>query len=224
MSQTIARIRKGGKHFEVVVDLEKALKFKQEGIDEGFLETDFVFTNAKNGDKASSEDLEKSFGISDINEVAKKIVKEGEVLIDEEHRRKELEQRLKQVVDYLSRNAVNPQTGIPHTPERIETAIKEAGINIKDAPIEQQINEIVQKISKLIPIKIETKKIKVTIPPQYVGHAYGIIKEYKDSEEWKDDGSLEVILNIPSGILIEFYDKLNEVTKGSSITKEIEEE
>ena len=99
-----------------------------------------------------------------------------------------------------------------------------SGINLKNAPIESQIKEIIEAVSKILPIKIKTKKVKVIIPPIHVGRAYGLVSQYKEQEEWKDDGSLEVVLNIPQGHLMDFYEKLNSMTKGSAIAEELKEE
>ena len=47
--------------------------------------------------------------------------------------------------------------------------------------------------------------------------------QYKEEENWLDNGDLQVIVNVPSGIVIDFYDKLNSVTHGSVITEDIRE-
>jgi ribosome maturation protein Sdo1 len=62
---------------------------------------------------------------------------------------------------------------------------------------------------------------KLKIPPQFTGQAYGIINEYKEKEDWLPDGSLKVIVNIPVGLQMEFYDKLNAITHGSVLSEEI---
>ncbi len=225
MTQTLVKIRKGAKHFEIVVDLDKALAFKKgEMSSVDFLESDTIFTNAKNGDVASSSDLKEAFGTIDVNAVTEKIVKNGEVLVTQEHRDEEKEQKFKQIVDFLSTNAIDPKTGNPHTIERIKSALEQAHINIKNAPIESQISDIVSEISKVIPIKLETKKVKIKIPAIHTGKVYGIVNQYKESENWLGDGSLEVTVNIPSGIIMDFYDKLNAVTHGSALTEEIKQE
>ena len=46
----------------------------------------------------------------------------------------------------------------------------------------------------------------------------------KEEENWLNDGSLEVIIKVPSGIIMNFYDKLNSVTHGNAITEDIKEE
>ncbi len=226
MTQTTARIKKAGKHFEIIVDLEKALNFKKgEGSVVDFLEIDTIYSDSKKGFKAAEKDLKEAFGTTDVNSIAEKIVKEGEVLSTQDYRGEEKEKKLKQVVDYLASNTINPQTGNPHTAERIRSALEQAHIIIKNSPIADQIPEIVEKINSILPIKLETKKVKITIPAAYTGKAYGIVANFKDKEKWLDNGDLEVIASIPSGDqLFSFYEKLNSVTHGSAITEEIKEE
>jgi len=94
MVNTTARIKKHGKNFEIIVDLDKALKFKKEdssGAD--FLETDSIFTDSKKGFKAPDKDLEEAFGTTDVNTIAQRIVKEGEILLTQEYRDDEKEKR-----------------------------------------------------------------------------------------------------------------------------------
>lgn len=223
MTQTTARITKSGKHFEILVDMESALKFKKGESDFIEAEGDIIFKDIKKGEKASSNDLEEVFGTSNINEVVQKIVKEGEVLTTQEHRNAEQEKKFKQIVDFLARNSIDPQTGNPHSIERIKNALEQANVNIKNTAVENQIKDILQEISNVIPIRLDTKKVKITIPAMYTGKAYGVITQYKEDEKWLDNGDLEVIVDVPSGIIIDFYDKLNSVTHGSAITEEIKE-
>ncbi len=223
MTNTTARIKKAGKHFEILVDLDNALKFKKGEIDFIESETGKIFSDMKKGLAASQDDLKEAFGTTDINEVTKKIVKEGEVLVTQEHRDEEREKKFKQVTDFLAKNAIDPQTNHPISAERIKSALEQAHVNIKNKPIESQINEIVEELSKIIPIKIEKKKVKVTIPAANTGRAYGEIAQYKEKEEWLSNGDLEVIVNVPSGMIMDFYDKLNSVTHGSAITEEMKE-
>jgi ribosome maturation protein SDO1 len=224
MTSTIARIKREGKNYEILVDMDLALKFRNgEGSSSDFLEFDEIFTDSKKGFKASDEDLKKAFGTLNVNEIAEKIVKSGEVLVTQEHRDEKQQQKFKQVVDFLVRNTINPQTGNPHTEERIKSAMEQSGVNIKNVPVENQIIEIVEKISQALPIKIQKKKIKITTPAISTGQVYGIISPYKESENWLNNGDLEVIVNVPSGIINDFFDKLNSVTHGSAMTEEIKD-
>jgi len=224
MVNTIARIKKAGLHFEIVVDLDEAVKFKKGEISNFEPLTDHIFKDSKKGEIASKEDLVKVFGNSDVLEISKIIVKEGEVQLNQEYRDEEKEKRFKQVVDFLSKNAVDPQTKNPLTSERIKNAINQANVNLKNVPIENQINEILDQISKIIPIKLETKRIKIVIPSMYTAKVYGLFNQYKEKENWLNDGSLEVIIKMPSGLIMGFYDKLNSITHGSAITQEMKNE
>ena len=224
MVQTLARIKQIGKNFEIKVDLENALKFKKGEISFIEAEGDRIFTDSKKGFVASNSDLKEAFGTTDTNDIIEKIIKNGEILLTKEYRDKEKEKKFKQIVDFLANNTIDPQTGNPHSTERIKSALEQAHINIKDTAIENQIKDIVEKISKILPIKIETKKIKITIPAMYTGKVYGIINQYKEQENWLDDGSLEIVVNIPAGMIMSFYDKLNSVTRGSALTEEIKPE
>lgn len=224
MVSTLARLKRAGKHFEIRVDLDDALKFKKGETDFLEVEGDVIFTDAKKGERASNQDLDLAFETTDVTEIAKKIVKNGEVQTTQDHRDAEQEKKFKQVVDFLATNAIDPKTGNPHTAERIKNALEQSHINIKNIPVENQIKDILEKISAVIPIKLDTKKVKVTIPAIHTGKAYGVITQYKESENWLPDGSLEVIVAVPSGIIIDFYDKLNNITHGSALTEEIKNE
>ena len=223
MTNTLARIKKAGKHFEIIVDLENALKFKRGEISYIEAEGDRIFTDSKKGTVPSVSDLESAFGTSDVGEVAKKIVKEGEVQTTQEHRDAEQEKKFKQVVDFLVTNSIDSRTGNPHTPDRIRSALEQAHVNIKNVPVENQISEILEKISPIIPIKVQTKRLKITIPAIHTGKAYGIIAQYKKEENWLNDGSLEATIEVPSGVVMDFYDKLNAVTHGSALSEEIKD-
>ena len=219
---TVARIKKTGKNFEIIVDLDNALKFKKGVSNFIEAESDKIFTDSKKGLTASSPDLMAAFGTTDINAVVGMIVKQGEILVSQEHRDEEREKKVRQVVDFIVTNAVD-QNGRPYTPEKIKSSLEQAHVNIKNTPVETQIKEIMSELVKLIPIKLETKKVKITIPAIHTGKAYGILNQYKENEKWKDDGSLEIFVSVPAGTLIDFYDKLNGVTHGSALTEEIKE-
>src|SRR3990167_7621567 len=184
MTQTIARIKQDGKHFEILVDLEKAINFKKTSKGNDFLETERVFTDAKKGLVPSVNDLKKAFGTDDIYEISQKIVKNGEIQLTQDYRDEEKEKKMKQIVDFISRNSLNPATKMPHTPDRIKTALEQAHVTIKNVPIESQISEIVAKLSPIIPIKVQTKRLKITIPAIHTGKAYGIVAQYKKEENW----------------------------------------
>ncbi len=223
MTQTTARIKKAGKHFEILVDLEDALKFKKGESSYIEIEGDRIFRDIKKGEIVASSELMEAFKTEDVSEIAKKIIKEGEIQLTQEFRDEERDKKIKKVVDFLATNAVDPKTGRPHTPERIKLALEQSHVNIKNVPIEQQIKDILLEIGKIIPIKLETKRIKIVVPALHTGKVYGLLSQYQEREKWLDDGSLESVLAIPAGMIMDFYDKLNAMTHGSVLSEEIKE-
>jgi len=223
MADTIARLKSGKLTFETMVDLDSALKLKKgEKVNiNSIIRDNFIYLDLKKGMKAGKTELENVFGTADLFLVAEKIVKKGEIEITQEYRDEAIETRKKQIIDFLSRNAVDGRTGRPFPPDIINSALKQAGVKIDNQAVDRQIKKIIESIKSIIPIKIETKKIKLKIPVEYTGKVYGLLQEHKEKEDWLSDGSLEIILNIPIGLQSDFYDKLNGITHGSAITQEI---
>ena len=225
MAEVIAKLRQGNKEFEVLVDMEKALEFKQgRGNIENVLSIDAIFTDAKKGLKASDEDMKEAFKTTNILEVASNIIKKGTVQLTAEYRKKLRDAKMKQVVAFLTRNCINPQNNLPHPPQRIENAIEEAGAKINEfKQVDEQIKGIIEQIQKVLPIKIEFKKLAIKIPPAYTGKAYSVLHEFMKKEEWLSDGSLVAVIEIPAGLQMDFFNKLNSITQGSAETKELKE-
>jgi len=224
MTVVTARYKGKGKHYEIKVDLDEALKIQQgQGDITSALQSPAIYHDIDKGTTASDSDLKDIFKTTDIQEAAKKIIEKGEVQKTQEFRDSEKEEKIKQITDLILRNAVD-QHGNPYTEERIKRAMDEAHINIDKRPAEQQLPEVVSKLKEIIPIKIETKKVKLIIPAQYTGQVYGIINDYKESEEWLNNGSLQAVLNIPSGMQLDFYDKINDIAHGAIQSEELPQE
>jgi len=224
-TNTLVKIKVNNKHFEIMVDLELALKLRKGAavnIQNVLLAND-IFTNHKTSSKAASADLVAAFGTSDVFAVADRIVKKGDIQLLKDYRDEQQENKIKQVVDWLVRNAVDARNGRPFTAQIIENSIKQAGLKIDNKPVDQQVPVITEGLKTILPIKIETKKIAITIPAIHTGKVYGLVKDYKDKENWLSNGDLRVIINIPVGLQMEFYDKLNAITHGSALTEEIKQ-
>jgi len=223
MAKVVARIKVKGKHYEIHVDLDEALKVKAgKGDIMAALDVRQIYSDIKKGVIASGKDLMDAFGTSEVIEIARTIIVSGEVQKTQEFRDSEKEAKVKQVINLVVKNAVD-QNGRPYTEERIRRASEEVHFNFDNRPAEQQLTELIHKLKDVIPIKIETKRIKLTIPAQYSGQVYGMLKDYKESEEWLSDGRLQAILNIPAGLQLEFYDKINSITHGAVQSEELKE-
>lgn len=221
----LARIKKFGQNFEISVNPEAALKYKK-GIISDLREAvlaDSIFTDARKGLIASDKDLRQAFGTTDHHAVADKIVKEGEIQHTAEHRSQEREQRWKKLINMISRQAVDPRTGFPHPPNRIEAALEQGKIHLDDhRTVEEQFAGIISQLRPILPIRIEQKQIEVTLPAAYAGKAYNAVKSNSKvlNERWNVDGSYTAKVEIPAGFYPEFLDKLNSVTRGEVVVKE----
>ncbi|WP_440060198.1 ribosome assembly factor SBDS [Thermogladius sp. 4427co] len=220
----IARLEEKGHRFEVLVNPDLAMKVKEGknvNIDE-LLVGDFVYKDAKKGLKASPESLREVFKTDDVRQIALEIVKRGEIQLTAEQRRRFIEERKKQIITLIARNAIDPKTKLPIPQKRIELALEQARVSIDPfKPAESQLEEIISKISKVIPIKIAKAYVSVRIPPEYAGRINRQLAQMGEVKKttWMNDGSLIMELEIPAGMQQEFIDKVNNLTRGSAQIK-----
>jgi ribosome maturation protein SDO1 len=219
----IARWETQGSRFEVLVDPE-AVQALKDGRDVDLsdkLALDQVFKDAKRGDKISEEHLERTFHTRNLAEIAKQIVLKGEVQVTTEQRRNLQEAKRRQIVAMIARNAMNPQTGAPHPPARIESAMAEAKVHIDPfKPVDAQVQEVLAKLRPLIPIRLDVVKVRVKLPGQHYPRVIGEVKGLGRiiEEHWLADGSWSGVVEIPAGIQTELYEKLSARTKGAAET------
>lgn len=221
---TVARITKDNEHFEVLVKPEKALDYRMGKIaaTTEVLVTETIFSDANKGTKVAEENLRKAFGTIDPLKVAEIILKKGTLQLTTEQRRKMVEDKRKQIVDFISRQCVDPKTNLPHPPLRIENAMEQIHYSIDPfKPVEEQAREIVKLLRPILPLKMEQISVGIQMPAQYSAKAYGTIKAFgtMKREEWRADGSWYGVLEIPAGLYAPLLEKLGEITKGSGEAK-----
>jgi len=219
----IARWETQGSRFEVLVDPQAVQDLKDgKNVDlSDKLALDQVFKDAKKGDKISEEHLERTFHTRNLAEIAKQIVLKGEVQVTTEQRHILQEAKRRQIVAMIARNAMNPQTGAPHPPNRIESAMNEAKVHIDPfKPVDAQIQEVLAKLRPLIPIRLDVVKVRIRLPGQHYPRVIGEIKGLGRllEEQWLADGAWSGIIEIPAGIQTELYEKLSARTKGAAET------
>ncbi|MDD3042554.1 MAG: ribosome assembly factor SBDS [Methanosarcinaceae archaeon] len=219
-----ARLKRGSKHFEVMVEPEGALAYKrgEEVKLEDVLAVETIFEDAGRGDRAAESDILNAFETTDSFKIAAVILKSGELQLTSEQRKRILEEKRKKVIYTIARNAINPQTRAPHPPARIERAMEEAKVHIDPLKSVDQLVKIVMKaIRPLIPIRFEEIDVAVKIPPEYAPRAYGEIATFGVllKNEWQNNGSWIAVVRIPAGIQNDFYALLNHLTKGEAETK-----
>ncbi|MCW4045097.1 MAG: ribosome assembly factor SBDS [Candidatus Bathyarchaeota archaeon] len=221
---TVARLTKDNEHFEVLVKSQKALDYRNgkiAAITEA-IATETIFSDANKGTRVAEEQLRKAFGTTDPLKIADIILKKGTLQLTTEQRRKMVEDKRKQIIDFISRQAVDPKTNLPHPPLRIENAMEQIHYPIDPyKPVEEQAKDIVKLLRPILPLKIEQISVGIHIPAEYSARAYGAIKTFGTikREEWRGDGSWYGIMEMPAGSYASFLNKLGEATKGSGEAK-----
>ena len=218
VSFTLARLKKGGENFEVVIsDVEKAIEFKQgkELNPTEFLQSTTIFQDANRGLKVSEEKVKNVLGESAI----KKILQDGELHLTADQRKRLSEERKNRIIEHIQRNSVDPKTGSPHPRTRVELAMTEAKVSIDyQEKFDTQIEKVINAIRVVIPLSFEKIKLKITIPAQYAGSAYSSLKSrFKNfKEEWLNDGSVVVELEVVGGAKADLYSLISKVTNGEA--------
>jgi ribosome maturation protein SDO1 len=221
----VARLILDGDKFELLVKPDPALEYKMgKRFDiSSVLVSDEIYSDANKGSRASSEKMMKHFKTTDSTDVAKQIIARGELNLTTDQRRKMVEEKKKQIVQFINRSFVDPKTHLPHPVVRIEAAMEEVRMQIDPfKKVEDQAKSVVDALRRILPLKSETVKLTIIVPPQFAAQSYSVLKSTGDlrSEEWLADGSLRAVLDMNASIRGQFLDKLGAATKGSAQVKE----
>jgi ribosome maturation protein SDO1 len=220
----IIKLKTFGQQFEILADSVKALELKHgRAVDiKDVLAVQKIFTDARKGDVASTNSLRTAFKTEDPLEVARIIIQKGEVPLTAEYKEGLREQKKRQIINIIHRNAVDPKTHAPHPPQRIEAALHDAKFHVDEVKdVNKQVEEALKAIRPILPIKFETKEIAVKVPPEFAAKSYSVLNSFgkKLREDWQKDGSFVVVLEIPGGLEEDFHDKINALCHGNVETK-----
>ncbi len=223
-----ARLKTHGQTFEIMVDCEKAIKFREGKISDirEALAVPHVYSDAGKGMESSENALRSVFKTIDAFEVAKQIINKGDIQLTIEYRNNLREQKRKQILEIIHKNGVDPRTHLPHPLTRLENAFEEAKVHVDEfRSVHEQVQDILKKLKPILPIKFEIKEIAVKIPAEFAPKAYSRVKGFGTilNDEWQKDGSWIVVVEIPGGLEQDFYDKLNGITRGNMETKVLKE-
>ena len=222
---TIVRLSAGNEKFEILVKPDPALEYKLgKKMDiSNIMISDEIYSDASKGTKSSTEKLMKAFKTTDQFEIAKQIMAKGDLNLNTDRRRKMIEEKKRQIVEYINKNFVDPKTHMPHPISRISTVLDDARVAIDPFKrLDDQIKNIIEPLKKLLPLKSEILELTVTVPAQFSGQSFSVFKSIGDikSEQWLSDGSLQVVLNLNAGMKSSFLDRIGTATKGSAQVSE----
>lgn len=218
---TTVKLTISGEHYEVLVNPDSALAYKQGRNVEpsAVIAVDEVYSDSRKGLRASSEKLKLHFGTDDHAKAALQVLQKGELNLTQEQRKKLTEEKRRAIVAAISKNFVDPRTLLPHPPMRIEQAMQEARATVDPfRDPNEQMKEIVEALRTILPLKSEKIKLQVKVSAQYTGQAIGVLKSYGEilKEDWLADGTLSAIVEIPAGGQPGLLDRLGSTTKGAA--------
>ena len=226
-----ARLESHGARFEVLIDPDAALEIKRDEFDgelADVIAAEDIFEDASRGDRPAETDLEDVFGTTEPLEIIPAVITRCEIQITAEQRREMQEQKRKQLINTIARNAVNPQMDdAPHPPERIERALEEAGFRIDPMePVSEQVDAALEDLRPVIPIRFDEVTMAVQLPADHAGSGQAEVRQYGEleREEWQSDGSWVGVVTFPAGLQNDFYDVVNELTSGEAETQVIRDE
>ncbi len=208
----IARLEKGGKRYEVLVDPDLVNIWKGDNesvLLDDLLATDEVWHDVKNGERPTVEKLEAVFGTTELETCVVKIINEGSIQLTTDQRKKMIQEKTRQVIADICMLGIDPQTKMPHPPQRVENALIEARFKADPfKPVEKQVKDAVGMIRELIPITFTTVRLAFMIPGVNYGSVYSMVREDILKEEWQSNGDWVFTVEIPAGMKNDYIAKI----------------
>jgi|TARA_B110000196_G_scaffold59768_1_gene49768 ribosome maturation protein SDO1 len=208
----LARLEKGGSRYEILVDPELVDTWKEDPNSvelSDLLAIDEVWSDAKAGDRPTSDALERVFGSTDLSTCVDKILKDGSLQLTTAQRRQMVDERMKQIVNEIAMTATDPKTKLPHPQTRIENALQEA--RFKADPflsVERQVKDAVNILKPIIPLQFITIKLAFKVPGKDYGGVSNLLRDSMQKDQWLSDGSWACVIEVPGGMKNEIISRV----------------
>ena len=203
-SAVVARLEKGGKRYEILVDPELVDSFKSDPTSvslDDLLATDEIWHDARGGERPTEEKIISTFGTIELLDCVTAILTKGSIQLTTVQRRQMISDKRQQIITEISRTAIDPRSKAPHPATRIELALDELRWNPDPfLSVERQIKDAVKVLRPVIPLSFETIKLAFRVS----GSAYGSVQREVRSdvikEQWLDNGDWAFVVEIPAGM------------------------
>ena len=208
----VARLEKGGKRYEILVDPDLVESFKSDPTSiplDDLLATDEVWHDARSGERPTEDKLISTFGTIDLLDCVTTIHTKGSIQLTTVQRRQMISDKRQQIITEISRTAIDPRSKAPHPATRIELALDELRWNPDPfLSVERQIKDAVDVLRPVIPLSFETIKLAFRVS----GSAYGGVQREVRSdvikEQWLENGDWAFVVEIPAGMKGEYLSKV----------------
>ncbi|KAF8491279.1 Shwachman-Bodian-diamond syndrome protein [Gautieria morchelliformis] len=190
---SLVRLKKSGKRFEIACYKNKVQEWRN-GVEtdlDDVLQISNVFTNVSKGEVAKANDLQKSFGTTDVHAVVKEILKKGEMQVGEKERAHELGNLWREIATQVAEKCVDPATQRPYPVGMIEKAMSEAGFSVRQGKgAKSQVLECIKLLqtASTLPIQRARMRVRVTVPAVDIEQLKTRILEGAEKIENEDTG------------------------------------
>jgi ribosome maturation protein SDO1 len=210
---TITRLTLHGEKFEIIVAPDPALNFKLTGKGDvrKILLVDEVYSDSKKGLRVPSEKLRKFFGTTDVYVIAEKILKEGDLQLTGEQRRRMIESKRQQIVAMLSKLLLEPSSGNPIPSLRIEQSLSQTGVSIDPfKPPEEQVKNVVKALRQVLQFKVNEVVLTLTCAQTLSNDVYGFANSIGEVDQTRvqKDKSVKITVRVPSVTMSYFLENL----------------
>ena len=213
----LARLEKGGKRYEALVDPDLVEQWKEDSSNiqlDDFMAMDEIFHDARAGERPTEEALMNTFETLDVETILNIILDKGSIQLTTAQRKARVEHMRQQIIHHIHSQAIDPKSKSPHPRTRIELALQESKYSVDPFKrLEEQIKDAIAKLKPLIPLSFESVRLAFRVPGSAYGSVSQLLRTYQKKEGWLENGDWACVIEIPAGMK---GDMIGQVLKRSS--------
>lgn len=200
----LARLEKGGKRYEALVDPDLVEQWKEDSTDinlDDFMAMDEIFHDARAGERPTEDALMKAFETLDVASILRIILTKGSIQLTTAQRKARVENMRQQIIHHIHSQAIDPKSKSPHPRTRIELALDESKYSVDPFKrLEDQVKDAIAKLKPLIPLSFESVRLAFRIPGSSYGSVSQILRTHQQKEGWLENGDWACVVEIPAGM------------------------
>ena len=200
----LARLEKGGKRYEVLVDPDLVDQWKSDSsaieLDD-FMAMDEIFHDARAGERPTEDALMNTFQTLDVETILNIILEKGSIQLTTAQRKARVEHMRQQIIHHIHSQAIDPKSKSPHPRTRIELALEESKYSVDPFKrLEDQVKDAIAKLKPLIPLSFESVRLAFRIPGSAYGSVSQLLRTHQQKEGWLENGDWACVIEIPAGM------------------------
>jgi ribosome maturation protein SDO1 len=200
----LARLEKGGKRYEVLVDPDLVDQWKSDSSTielDDFMAMDEIFHDARAGERPTEEALMNTFQTLDVEAILNIILEKGSIQLTTAQRKARVEHMRQQIIHHIHSQAIDPKSKSPHPRTRIELALEESKYSVDPFKrLEDQVKDAIAKLKPLIPLSFESVRLAFRIPGSAYGSVSQLLRTHQQKEAWLENGDWACVIEIPAGM------------------------